>query len=137
MTETFLAAVQHAFDFLNEDAGYQLLGSEEADSFDNAEVYFGSDRFRVRIARERGQVFADFAPPDGPPHWFDMPLLLQYLGYEAIADTYTRSEQRSLEVLANLLRPRMHEFGALYTPERQERTLRDLKALQETNMGRD
>jgi hypothetical protein len=136
MAKTFLSSVQHAFDFLGEDAGYRLLDSEEGDSFDNAEVYFGSDRFRVRILRDRGQVFIDFAPPDGPPYWFDMPLLLRYLGYEALADTYVRSAQRSLEVLANLLRPHLHELGDLYAQDRQERTLRDLKALQESSMGR-
>jgi hypothetical protein len=131
MAPSFLSDVERAFAFLQDEQGHQLLETDIADAFDNALVSFRSDRLRIRIIRERGQVFADFAPPDGPPEWCDAPALLKYLGsMERIAE-FTRTDQRSVVALAGLIQPFYGAIAELYAAPRRDKTVLELRVLQE------
>jgi hypothetical protein len=131
MTGSFQRDVERAFEFLHDEPGHQLLEVESSASFDNAAVYFRSDRLRVRIIRERSQVFAEFAPPDGPPTWCDAPTLIGCLGSEALVDVYTREDQRSLAALADLIRPFYGAITELYAAPHRDNNLRRIRAFQE------
>jgi hypothetical protein len=131
MSDDFWHDVERSFAFLGDEPRHDLLDVETSTAFDNASVYLHSGRLRVRISRERNQVFADFAPPDGSPTWFDAPTLLGYLGREALVNVYMQSDQRSLAALAELIQPFHGAIAELYAAPDREDTVRRIRAFQE------
>ena len=131
MAEAFLRDVEEAFAFLRDEPGYELLEADASGSFDNAWVSYRSARLRVRITRERGQVFADFAPPDGPPDWFDASTLLGYLGSEALVASHTQSDQRSLPDLAYMIQPFCDAIAELFAASRREYNVQQIHAFRD------
>ena len=63
-----------------ETQGFHIASSETFDSFDNAVVVLASPDLRIRITRERGQIFIDFGPRAESATWFDSDIVLEHLG---------------------------------------------------------
>lgn len=58
---------------------YRVVEHEEGESFDNAIVVVDGPGFRMRIIRERGQLFVDFGSHAEPASWFDSSVVMGLL----------------------------------------------------------
>jgi len=52
------------------------------DSFDNTEIVLQSQECRIRVLRERGQVFVEAGPLLSTEEWYDLATLIAYLTRE-------------------------------------------------------
>ncbi len=104
VVDDFRTQARAAFAFLEQARGFRLAGDEVGESSGDALVDFESPTLRVRVLRDRGQVFLDVAPAGDPPTWFDLPLLLGFLGEQEAADTLLAGGQRDVHEVAGLLR---------------------------------
>ena len=126
----FLALAGPAFAFLERQHGFRLYGYELSRSFDNAELEYRSAACRVRLIRERGQVFVDFAPPVGvPANWFDLLLVLDYLGEREAADRLVAGGQRDVAAVAEVVRRYLDRIAPLFGVARYAETTSRLKEL--------
>lgn len=75
----FVDEVRAALAALMEQWQFRLVETAQSRSFDNAFVVLQSDDVRMRIVRDRSQVFVDFASSTEPETWFDLDILLRLL----------------------------------------------------------
>jgi hypothetical protein len=126
----FLALARPSFAFLERERGYEPPLYEPSQSFDNAELEYRSAAMRVRVLRERGQVFVDLGPALGvPAYWFDLPVVLCYLGERGEADRLVAGGQRDVAAVAELLRRHYDRIAPLFAPARYAETTRHLTEL--------
>ena len=60
--------------------GYHVVSDERSDAFDNALVVVEGPELRIRVVRERSQVFVDFGSVAEPAVWFDSTVVMEFLG---------------------------------------------------------
>ncbi len=94
----------------------QILSHEESDSFDNAFVILEWRGVRVRVLRERSQVFVDFGSSVEPAVWFDSAVVMEYLGLSETAGWHDRDGAVVLKGLADFLRTFASELAARFNP---------------------
>ena len=104
MTDDFLTQARAAFSFLEQTRGFRVVSHEARPSFGDALADFESPTLRVRVLRDRGQIFIDVAPAQDPPSWFDLPLLLTFLGEPDAAASLLAGGQSDMREVAALLR---------------------------------
>ena len=129
MAVDFLTEARAAFSFLETARGFRLADDTRRDSFGDAIVDFESATLRVRVLRDRGQVFVDVSPADGPPAWFDLPLLVKYLGDPDAASHLVASGQRDTQEAGDLLRAHYSEIEGLLGSSRSADVVRRLTSL--------
>lgn len=129
MVVDFLTEVRTAFSFLESARGFRLADETRSDSFGDAIVDFESATLRVRVLRDRGQVFVDISPADGTPAWFDLPLLLSHLGERDAAKVLIAGGQRDAQEAADLLRAHYSEVEAMLGSSRSGDVVRRLTEL--------
>jgi hypothetical protein len=59
---------------------YRVVEHEKGQAFDNAMVIVDGPEFRMRVVRERGQLFVDFGSLAEPRSWFDSSVVMAVLG---------------------------------------------------------
>lgn len=119
----FVTAARAEFSFLERNRGFRLGRTQTIEGAGDAVVDFESATLRVRVLRDRGQVFLDVAPTEGhaaggTPTWFDLPILLEFLGAGDAATALLAGGQRDVRVVARLLQAHYDGIaGALGGPQ--------------------
>jgi hypothetical protein len=62
------------------DLGFAIVGQQQSDSFGDALVILQSGDVRLRIVRDRLQLFADLGSAAETDNWFDSTFVMQALG---------------------------------------------------------
>ena len=121
----FSDGVRAAFDGLLRRGALHFVSSRhDEESFGNAEVVLAGGSFRVRIVRDRGDVFADVGP-SGSSEWWPLERALQAVG---IADA-PEVGIRPVEESASLLSKHLGAIESGFSPRCRAETLRVLQAL--------
>ena len=107
-----------------------LLNEYDPRSFGNAVVVLEGDAVRVKVVRDRDQLFVDLAPR-GFGEWFDESVVLQLVGAEETARELAAAEWRELRPSADAIRLGFASVVERFQPERWAQTRVELKALQE------
>jgi hypothetical protein len=103
VADDFLTQVGAAFSFLEQTRRFRLVSHEASPSFGDALADFESPTLRVRVLRDRGQIFVDVAPAQDPASWFDLPLLLTFVGEAEAAEALLAGGQEDVCRVAALL----------------------------------
>jgi hypothetical protein len=82
----------------------KVIDQSESASFDNASVTLESGDLRLRIARERSQVFVDLGPTWDPKSLFDSAVVMDYLGLSDDAGFHDRDAGAVMRGLGSFLR---------------------------------
>ncbi len=96
--------------------GMRVVSHEESGSFDNALVVLQGGDVRVRVIRERSQVFVDFGSSSEPAVWFDSAVVMEYLGLSDTAGWHDRDGAGVLKGLADFLRAFWLELSVRFSP---------------------
>lgn len=111
--------------------GMRVLSHEESGSFDNAFVVLQKGDVRVRVLRERSQVFVDFGSSAEPAVWFDSAVVMEYLGLSENAGWHGRDSTVVLRGLADFLRTFESELAARFSSGNFTATKRELTRVRE------
>jgi hypothetical protein len=108
--------------FLYAPGRYRFVDSGSVESFGNAYLDLESDAMRLRMIRDRSQLFLDFAPLDGKD-WFSLDVVRRLL---------TGERQESSELSPDYAAFLEREIGEIERRFRDERdaTVRALKELE-------
>ena len=121
MADAFLTQVLAAFSFLEQARRFRLVSAETSPSFGDALADFESPTLRVRVLRDRGQIFIDVAPAEDPATWFDLPLMLTFLGETDAAAALLAGGQGDMREVAALLQAHYDDIertlGQLRSPD--------------------
>jgi len=121
--------VRDAFAFLEAEYGFQLVAFEASESFDNGLLEFRADSCRLRVMRERGQIFVDMAHLKGA--WFDLPGILEFLSHMPLLDRLLAGGQTDPRQVAGVLRQSFERAAALFTDSEAVATALGLEELRE------
>jgi hypothetical protein len=119
-----------------EKHGFKVTTSEASDSFDNASVVLQAPELRLRVVRERSQVFADIGPVAEPSTWFDSAVVMDDLGLSSNAGFHDRDQQKVLQGLASFLNAMWGELRARFASDRLAKTKQELQRLKEIRAQR-
>lgn len=76
----FFDQVEKHFDYLVDEYEFVVVSRETYPPFDNAEVVLQSKECRIRVVRDRGEVYVSAAPlPPSEECWFDLGIIIDYL----------------------------------------------------------
>ncbi len=135
MTEpTFFDQVKKHFHYLIEQYGFSVIHEEVFPSFDNAEVVFQSQDCRIRVLRERGEIYVDASPLPPIDYWVDLASIVKFLTqgteswqYEHIGGDYESRIEWQLVRVAEKLRPYIMQVCELFRKEVFERKRSELE----------
>ena len=116
--------------------GFEVVQSEESESFDNASTVLQSPDFRIRVVRERGVSFADFGPLAEPGTWFDSAVVLDYLGLSESAGFHERDLSTMLRGLGGFIVAFVDDMRAQFQEQDLARRKGALTALKEARTAR-
>lgn len=116
--------------------GFRVVQSEVTDSFDNASVILESPELRLRVLRERSQVFADVGPVAEPGTWFDSAVVMDYLGLSADAGFHDRDHHKVLQGIGAFVNAMWDDLRSRFAKEQLDRTKRELEELKEIRAAR-
>lgn len=83
--------------------GFRVVSYEQAKVFDNAMVVAQGHELRVRVVRERGEVFVDFGSTAQPAVWFDSSVVMEYLGLRGSDGWHSSDAQAVLSDLGGFI----------------------------------
>jgi hypothetical protein len=129
MSDDFLTAVKQALQFLI-GSGYRILRDGTGESFDNAGVFYQSDRLWISVSRERGEVSFTLGSMKGEGQ-FDQQIVQLIVDH---AEHYPQNLPTPMWTLAEaetLLRTRLPEIEDAFSPARFEDTRKLARALGE------
>lgn len=113
--------------FLFDGNRYRFVDSESSDSFGgNASITLTGESLRIRLVRERGQIFADFQPLGlrGKQDWFSIDVVRRLI----------IDEQSWLSIMdrdnVEFLREHLGEIEQLFLENEQKQTLATLKGIE-------
>jgi len=121
---TFFDQVKKHFHYLIEQYGFSVIHEEVFPSFDNAEVVFQSHDCRIRVLRERGEIYVDASPLPPTDYWVDLVSIIRFLTqgtdtwqYEHISGDYEFRIEWQLARVADKLRPYIRQICELFRNE--------------------
>lgn len=103
---------------------------ESPAAFGNALVDLSGGSLRIRIRRERGQIFAALGSVIDPTVLFDSAILMDFLGLTETEKIHDSDSTRILTGIASFIRVNFHELEALFGPSQYVETKQKLMALQ-------
>ena len=106
----------------------------DAESFGNYVGVLESEYFRIRITRDRGDIYIDLASLLDPERWFNIDRLLSIVRPDRRAGLPL--DERTLEDGAILLKENYERLSGLLGSEHYAETKRSLEALGNMVMGR-
>jgi hypothetical protein len=118
MTTELLKQVQATLPAAVDSLPLRVIEHRESDSFGDALVVLQAGELRVRVVRDRGQVFADFGSAADPARWFDSAVVMDAMGLSATAGFHDQDAKTSLSGIAALLRDCGQELMALFSSDR-------------------
>ena len=112
----FLATVKPTFAFLTQQADYELLHEEVADSFDNGMLIYQSAALRIAVIRDRGEVRCDARARGDYRDIDDEILRLLVDGARHYPRAASAADFRAATV-AGFLRERLADIEQLFAPQ--------------------
>lgn len=109
----FANEVQSAFSALEPQFAFELRDVGAADSFGDAHAELHGDLLKVRVVRDRGQLFGSIGPR-GSRDWFDLDLALCAVGAADTARQMIGGGQKSLAQLVQAVETHAQEFVAAF-----------------------
>ena len=64
---------------------------------------FEGDDFRIRLLRDRAQLFVEVGPPDNSDDWYDLRLVLEFLGQPTVDGERSPDEEALKDLQAGLV----------------------------------
>jgi hypothetical protein len=117
-----------------EQLGLQLCDTRVGDSFGDAYAVFHGPQFRVRVLRDRGQVFVDFGSPADATNWFNMPIVARILGFSAGNEADGPDDRAKLGWVAALVRNQVSKLEAAFSPEHYSRSKALLERMEHSSV---
>lgn len=111
--------------------GFTVVQSETADAFDNASVVLQAPALRIRVVRERSQVFIDVGPASEPGTWFDSAVVIDYLGISPKAGFHDRDASGVLRGAGAFITAMWRELTTKFGLQRLAATKKDLISLRD------
>ena len=108
--------------------GFVVVHSETAPSFDNANVVLEGAALRLRVVRERGQVFLVIGPRSEPGTWFDSALLMDYLGLSSSASFSYDDARQTLRGAGAFVTAMSDELIAAFSSQQLAATKKELRS---------
>ena len=112
------------------ERGFSIVSHEESESFDNAVVTLGSPQLRLRIIRERRQLFLDIGCVAEPDIWFDSAVVFDYLGLSDKGGFHGR-EEASLTKMCEFVMVMWRELVLAFSPNSFSKSKKRLEALRD------
>jgi hypothetical protein len=109
----FADEIVSAFASTGRLSALKLRDVAEPQVFDNAYAELDGGAIRIRVLRERGQVFGRIGPAE-TPEWYDLDLALDAVGAGDAARQWNASGQTSLPQLARLIENHLDDFVAAF-----------------------
>jgi len=113
----FFDQVEQHFRYLVDEYGFSVICRERYESFDNAEVIIQSRDCRIRILREKGQVFVDAAPLPPSEDWFDLTEITAYLSQGADSWKYETPDRGDYDSRIEWQVKRLADILRSYLPQ--------------------
>ncbi len=133
---TFTDDVKSAFLQNATELGFRIIGEEKSEAFGDALVILESGDLRVRLVRDRSQIFADLGSVADPDTWFDSTIVMEALGLATQPAFGGTDAQVVLPSIAAFLKAVWSELVALLDRRRFAATKRQLTELQEARAVR-
>lgn len=109
--------IVHAFAFLEANLSYRQVRSEfDARNFGNAIIEFWSPQLLVRVTKDRGQYFCDFANPR-QGEWFELENVFRDLGEDQVLGDLIAQRWSSLDAVADSVRLTIKRISSLFEDE--------------------
>lgn len=136
MTAELLKEVQALLPSVIDSLPLRILEHRESASFGDAVVVLQAGELRIRVVRERGQVFADFGSASNTSRWFDSAVVLDVMDLSKIGGFHESETRASLSALAAFLRDCGKELMSLFSSERFPTTEQQLDEVQRSRAAR-
>ena len=119
------------FAFIDSAAQPRVLSSTyDAKAFGNAVVELAGDHLRIRVVRDRSQLLVDLSPPHRFD-WFDLHIVLHFVGADDEAETLAHGEWRELAASADAIDRHFARIVAAFHPSNWPHAQDVLRLLQE------
>lgn len=112
--------------------GFEVVDHETSDAFDNASVTLKARDLRIRIVRERSQVFVDFGSVANPDLWFDSAVVFEWVGASRDGGFHDANLKSVLRGLGSFLRAFERELSSKFAKDVFSSTAQQLIALRNT-----
>lgn len=116
--------------------GLAVVDREESTAVDYEGVVLQGQDVRVRILRDRGQVFVDFGSVCKPGVWFDSAVVMDFLGVSSDAGFHSSRVSEVLRGLVNFLRSFWTELSNVFSVAQYVKVERELTALRDTRAAK-
>ena len=84
--EDFVEVARRHLQALSGQGFVETSARYDAEAFGNALVELRSPELRIRLVRDRSQLFVSVAPEPAPERWFDLAVLAAWLGRREMAE---------------------------------------------------
>jgi len=84
----FVEAAKQRFGSLLSSHGLTVDAARDIPNVDGTEIFMHTTDYRVRVLRERGEVYIDVGPSAPADEWYDLFTLVAYLNDRAGTDRY-------------------------------------------------
>lgn len=111
--------------------GYRRVFEEKGESFDNAMVVVESPRLRVRLVRERGQLFVDFGSAAEPAVWFDSSVVMDALALRGGDGWHSTEAKATLADVAGFIATHEARLAEMFGPATFKESKQRLLAVRE------
>lgn len=131
MTSDLTEQVESALAHSPHKLGFAIVSGRVSDSFNNALVVAQSGDVRIRIVRDRDQVFADLGSAAEPDTWFDSAVVMDALGLTRTGGFGGRDVEGVLTGLLAFLKSVWPELLSMFGKQRFVATKRRLSEVQD------
>ena len=110
--------------------GFRAVFDQQGRAFGDELVEFASDDVRLRIVRDRGQVFADFGSPADVRRFFDAGVVMEHFDPAASWSLQHDTVAESLRAIGRFVEAVGAELRSTYSPDRYRASLKRLDAIE-------
>jgi hypothetical protein len=132
----FTHNVKSAFLPNAKELGFVLVEEQKSEAFGDALVVLQSGDFRLRIVRDRSQIFADLGSVTEPETWFDSTIVMQALGLTTQHLFGGTDPQSVLPSIAAFLKSFWSELITMFDPRHFAATKARLTGLQDARAAK-
>jgi len=131
MTGDFADQVASTLERSPNDLGFKIITDRASDAFGDALAVAQSGDVRIRVVRDRGQVFVDIGSAAEPDVWFDSAVVMDALGLSKSGGFGSRDVESVVTGLLGFLKSVWPELTAMFDVRHFAATKRRLSQLQE------
>lgn len=111
-------------------SGFEVVESENSDSFGNSYATLESPTLRLRVTIDRGNLSVDIGPKGQPETWYDLTLV------SALVRSLVVANPLPPRVAGDFLADHYLQLVSLFGPDQFERTKGVLQRLQQERVSR-